>query len=143
MTWEKSEIMKGFLKIAEERGMIPEKNPHQEDLKIIEEKRLPEPDKSIIEEAHPEPVFVAESRGDGALVENQIEQQNKMIEMLNKMPTGSLVGRYASAANELIKMANQLDELGQNEAADSLTDAAENLLEMATNLPFDKAPAGE
>jgi len=147
MSWEKSEIMSEFLKIAEEKGMVktaaPEKNPHQEDPNTIKDKRLKSPEKNIIEEAHPEPVYIAESRGDGALVENQIEQQEKMIEMLNKMPTGTLVGRYASVANELVKIANDCDEAGEQEAADLLTDTAEKILELAVDLPFVEAPKDE
>ncbi|KKM23303.1 hypothetical protein LCGC14_1616530 [marine sediment metagenome] len=143
MSLEKYEVMNEFFRIAEEQDLLglkktaaPEKNPHQEDLKTIEEKRLKSPEKSIIEIAHPEPVYVAEARGDGGLVENQIEQQKKLIEMLNKMPTGSLVGRYATVANELIKMANVCDDIGEEEAADLLTDTATKLLEFAEDEPL-------
>jgi hypothetical protein len=138
MSLEKYEVMSEFFKLAEEQDLLglkktaaPEKNPHQEDLKTIEEKRLKSPEKSIIEEAHPEPAYVAEARGDGGLVENQLEQQKKLVEMLNKMPTGSLVGRYASAGLELIKIANICDELGNDNAADALTDAAHILFSKA------------
>jgi len=127
-------ILEEFLKIAEEKDLLglkktaaAEKNPYQEDLKTIEEKRMKSPEKSIIEEAHPEPVYVAESRGDGALVENEIEHQEKAIEIINKMPTGSLVGRYAHSIEQLVKFANMCDELGHTEAADLLTDAAKDL----------------
>jgi hypothetical protein len=135
MSWEKHSVMSEFLKIAEEKDLLglkktaaAEKNPHQEDLKTIEEKRFKTPEKSIIEEAHPEPVYVAEARGDGGLVENEIEHQEKVIEMMNKIPTGSLVGRYASTIKQLSKFANYCDTLGQTEAADLLTEAAEELL---------------
>lgn len=127
-------ILEEFLKIAENKDLLglkkeaaAEKNPYQEELKTIEEKRLKSPDKSIIEEAHPEPVFVAESRGEGGLVENEIEHQKKVIEMLNKMPTGSLVGRYAVAMQSLVKFANTCDILGYTEAANLLTEAAVDL----------------
>jgi hypothetical protein len=135
MSWEKYSVMEEFLKIADENDLLglkktaaAEKNPYQEDLKTIEEKRLKTPEKSIIEEAHPEPVYVAEARGDGGLVENAIEMQKKYIEMINKMPTGSIVGRYASSINQLTKFANVCDELGHTEAADLLTEAAGELL---------------
>jgi hypothetical protein len=152
MSLEKYEVMSEFFKLAEEQDLLglkktaaPEKNPHQEDLKTIEEKRLKSPEKSIIEEAHPEPVYVAEARGDGGLVENQLEQQKKLVEMLNKMPTGSLVGRYAAVAQELIKMANACDEIGAEDAADLLTDSASKLFELAENesLPLTEAPKDE
>lgn len=134
MSWEKYSVMNEFLKIAEDKDLLglkktaaAEKNPHQEDLKNIEDKRLKPPEKSIIEIAHPESVYVAEARGDGGLVENQIEMQEKYIEMLNKMPTGSLVGRYASAVGQLSKFANDCDDMGQFDAADILTKAAADL----------------
>lgn len=135
MNWEKHSVMSEFLKIADDKDLLglkktaaAEKNPHQEDLKTIEEKRLKSPEKSIIEEAHPESVYVAEARGDGGLVENEIEHQEKVIEMINKMPTGSLVGRYASSIKQLSKFANDCDALGHTKAADLLTEAAEELL---------------
>lgn len=135
MSWEKYSVMSEFLKIAEAQDLLGlkktaavEKNPYQEDLKTIEEKRLKSPEKSIIEEAHPESVYVAEARGDGGLVENEIEHQKKVIEMLNKMPTGSLVGRYAYAIAQLSKFANDCDDIEQTHAADILTKAAVGLL---------------
>ena len=131
MNWQKSEVMSEFLKIASEQGMVknayPE-NPFQEDLKVIEEKyRKKHPEKHIMEQAHSEPVYIAESRGDGALVENEIENQNKIIEMINKMPTGSLVGRYASAIHNLVVYADKCDTMGELYAADLLTTAAKQL----------------
>lgn len=138
MSWEKSETMEEFLKIASEQNLLkealPEKNPYQEDLKTIEEKRLDPPEKSIIEEAHPEPVYVAESRGDGGLVENQLEQQKKLIQMINKMPNGNIVGRYAQATAELVKLANACDELGEMDAANLLTDLANKLTQEMARL---------
>ena len=144
---EKYEIMGEFLKIAEKEDLLglkktaaPEKNPNQEDEKTIKEKRLKSPEKNIIEEAHPDPVYVAEARGDGGLVENANEQQKKLIEIINKMPTGSLVGRYASAINELVKMADLCEEEGLEQAADILTECVENLVSGIDEIPFDKAP---
>lgn len=144
MSWDKSEIMTEFLKIAENKNLLgitkvamPEKNPYQEDLKTIEEKRLKSPEKHIVEQAHPEPVYVAEARGDGGLVENQLEQQQKYIEMLNKHPTGSLVGRYASVINTLVKVADACDALGEDEASDLITNAAEEVFNrMSVDVPL-------
>lgn len=135
MNWNTSSVMSEFLKIANDTDLLgikktasAEKNPYPEDPKTIEEKRLKSPEKHIMEIAHPEPAFIAESRGEGGLVENEIEQQQKAIEILNKMPTGSHVGRYAVATENLVKLANECDALGQTEAANIITDAAENLL---------------
>jgi ribulose 1,5-bisphosphate carboxylase large subunit-like protein len=141
MSWEKSEVMREFLKIASEQGLIkealPEKNPYQEDLKTIEEKRLKPAEKSIIEEAHPEPVYVAESKGDGGLVENQLEQQKKIIQMINKMPTGSIVGRYAHATAVLVKLAGDFDDIGEFDLANLLTDVAGKLTHEMANMKSD------
>lgn len=138
MSWEKSSVMSEFLKIAAEKGLLDSaKNPCGEDVKTIEEKRLKDPEKSIMEVAHPEPVYVAESRGDGGLVENEIENQKKMIEVINKMPTGSLSGRYATAIVELVKLADMCDELGATAAADLLTIAAKKLVLDLDELPFE------
>lgn len=136
MNWKTSDVMSEFLKIAKKEDILglkktamPEKNPYQEDEKTIREKRLKSPEKNIIEVAHPDPVFIAESLGEGALVENEIEQQQVAIEIINKMPTGSLVGRYASAINKMVKLAEVCDALGQTDAADLLTDAASIAIE--------------
>lgn len=137
--------MSEFLRIAEEQDMLglrktasPEKNPYQEDLKTIEEKRLKSPEKSIIEVAHPESVYVAEARGDGGLVENLIEQQKKLIEMINKMPTGSLVGRYASAMLGFKKMADDCDNIDCPEAADVLADLTYKFMLLALGVKDDE-----
>ncbi len=127
--YDKSEVMDELIKIALDKTALPAPNPYQEDKKTVEEKRLPAPEKNIVEVAHPDPVYVAESQGDGALVENQLEQQKKMIEVINKMPTGNNVGRYASLAGVLLKVAETCDMLEEGEASDLLTNAADKVLE--------------
>ena len=146
MGLDKNDIMSEFFRLAKEQDLLgmtkeasPSKNPKQENEKTIKEKRLKTPEKNIIEVAHPDPVYIAEARGDGGLVENQNEQQEAIIRMINKMPTGALVGRYASAANALVKLANICDDLGHTELADKLTDAAADLFAKAEQLPFDQA----
>jgi hypothetical protein len=131
VVYDKSETMNELIKIALNKSALPAPNPYQENKKTIEEKRLEPSEKSIMEVAHPEPVYIAESMGDGALVENEIENQKKMIEVINKMPTGNLVHRYAALANVLLKTAETCDELEEVAAADLLTDAAKKLLEKA------------
>lgn len=132
--------MSEFLKIAADNDVLglkktalPEPNPYQEDTDTIKKKRLDQPEKHIIEEAHPDPVYVAESRGDGGLVENQLEQQRKLIEMINKSPTGSLVGRYAHTVTRLVKMAENAEEVGAIEVADVLTDTAKQMVSQMAN----------
>lgn len=134
MSLDKSEVMGEFLKIAEEQDLLGDKtagaepNPHQEDKKTIEEKRLKPEEKHIVEQAHPEPVYIAEALGDGALVENQLEQQQKLVEMVNKAPNGALLGQYASVVEDLVKMANTCDDMGMDKAADLLTEAAQSVV---------------
>jgi len=143
MTAQKSEVFEEFLKIAAKQDMLglnkiamPEKSRYQEDEKTIKEKRV-KSEEDIIEKAHPDPVFVAESEGEGGLVENQNEQHKKMMEVINKMPTGSLVSRYAGAISELVKLANACDAAGEIRAADIITRAAEELfLKLDTCCPL-------
>jgi len=143
-----SEIMDEYLKIADETDMLglkkiaaPSPNPYQEAKKTIEEKRLKTPEKNIIEIAHPTPVYVAEALGDGGLVENQNEMQKKLIRIINKMPTGSLVHRYASVIDALVKIADTCDQQDETQAAELLTSAAEKLLVdiEGSSGPFDRA----
>lgn len=141
MSWEKSDTMKEFGKIMTDNGLLKvaeSKNPHPEDAKTIKEKRVPS-EKDIIEQAHPEAVYVAESKGDGALVENQNEQHKKLMEIINKMPTGMIVHRYANAINTLIKMAEACDEVEELDASDVLTNTASQLVALVDALPFEKA----
>src|SRR5689334_15540538 len=97
--YDNSEVFNELIKISMNKTALPAPNPYQEDKKTIEEKRLEPAEKSIMEVAHPEPVYVAESMKDGALVENEMENQKKMIDIINKMPTGNLVHRYAALAD--------------------------------------------
>ena len=149
MSWEKSEIMKEFGKImvsqdivktAGEKPDAVTKNPYAENVKDIKEKRIPH-DKDIIEEAHPEAVYIADSKGDGGLVENQNEQHKKLMEIINKMPTGIIAHRYASTISSLIKMAEACDDIDEQATADILTEAAAQLVSMIDKLPFEKAPS--
>ena len=137
--YDKSEVINELVKIALNKNALPSPNPYQENKKTVEEKRVPAPDKSIVEEAHPKPVYIAESQGDGGLVENQLEQQKKMLEVINKMPTGNLVGRYAAVANVLLKMAETCDTLGEENTADLLTNTAKKVLNEAKS-PLTAAP---
>lgn len=138
MSWEKSEIMREYFKIINAENPAP--NPHQEDLKTIEEKNFHEPEKDIIEEAHPDSIYIAESRGDGGLVENQNEQHEKLVHIINKMPTGNLTGRYASAIKDLCVLANQCDAVGLVKEADIITDVVRKMvdnLDVEHSAPFE------
>lgn len=125
MSFEKSEVMGEFLKIASEQGLVSEAKDSEE---TIESKRVEKSKEDIVEKAHPKPVFVAESRGDGGLVENLNETHKKIMEIINKMPTGSLVGRYASTSYDLLKLANECENVGENAISDELTKLASKFI---------------
>lgn len=118
----RSEIFDNFIKIAEEKGLISDKN-YQSDIKKtikrLEESRSHEtrtgkeieelynvkPDLpknmeyefNIIEDAHPDSVIIGPSYDKlNALVENENERQNITLNILNKIPTGqSFNHKYA------------------------------------------------
>lgn len=142
MSWDTSKVMREFAKIAEDKDLLmvktaaPSPNPHKEDKKVVEEKRLKKKEKSILEEAHPKPVYIAEARGDGGLVENEIETHKKIMEIVNKMPTGTLVGRYATTISKMVKLAEYCDEIGEQEAADMLTENAADMVEKLADKDF-------
>jgi hypothetical protein len=123
---DNSEVMSEFFKIASESKIDA---PKPEDAKTIEDKVL-EVDEDLVEEAHPEPVYVAEALGDGGLVENQNEQHTKMMDAVNKMPPGTIMNTNASCALELLKLAEECDQSGESEAADLITIMAEKVLEV-------------
>ena len=133
--YDKSEVMNELIKLAIDKTALPAPNPYQEKIKTIEEKRLPAEKPHIMELAHPEPEYIANAQGDGALVENEIENQSKMIDVVNRMPSGNLTGRYAMMADVLLKIADTCDKLEETDAADLLTKAAAETLNK-TKIPL-------
>lgn len=73
--------------------------------------------RDLVEEAHKDDAQMASAMGNGGLVENILQQQEKDIEVALKMPTGTLPGVHASVIADLVKLANDLDEAGEEEAA--------------------------
>jgi hypothetical protein len=140
MNWNTSEVMSEFLKIASKDENLNKVVEGKDDAKTIEEKRMKSPEKNIVEVAHPKPVYVAESRGEGGLVENLLEQHKRLVEIVNKMPTGQHVGRYAKMISDLVKLADHYDSNGECEAADLLTSLASELID-SLELPLEEAPA--
>lgn len=124
-----SEVMTEFYKIASKMATA-------EDKKVIEDKTV-ESKEDMIEKAHPNPVYVAEAQGVGGLVENQNEQHDKIVNIVNKMPSGLLVHTYAACAIELIKLAKECEDCGEKAAAETITTMAEKILD---NLPLIQAP---
>lgn len=58
----------------------------------------------LIEEAHPKSVEILDSVSSGGIIENQVQQQEKSIEVANSYPTGNFYATYANLNNSLIKI---------------------------------------
>jgi len=153
--WNGSSVMAEFEKIAADRGLISsdlapsdEKdvvgNPHKDNPEWTRHKETEDYDitggtgAGIIEKAHPSPVTVADAMGEGALVENQVEQHRKHVDVATReMPHGTLVGIHASLASELLKLAASLDAAGDEKAARKIDESVGRML----SVPFGKAAA--
>jgi len=83
-----------------------------DDLSVLKEKKHPVDKEDLIEKAHPKSVYVSNALGDGGLVENQNEQQAKIIEIINKMPSGNHIHLYAEAILGLEKIASEMENDG-------------------------------
>jgi hypothetical protein len=86
--------------------------------------------KCLIEEAHPQGGFVfAPAKDEGGKIETVIEEQKKIIEQLNKTPDG----KYAQLINNLVKMANHLEDSGNKVAAKEVD---ETIKSVYNKIPF-------
>lgn len=103
------------------------RNPKTEEYDVTEGEG-----KDIVEKAHKEDAQVASAMGKGGLVENLIQQQEKDIEVALKMPDGALHGVHASVVSDLVKLANSLDEAGEDAAAKRVDATIKEI----RNLPF-------
>lgn len=126
-----NEIMDEFYKIAKETGLIQSDFGHHplgnlDDITEVKTRSEPTEDyglkidpQDIIDEAHPKPAWIDENSprvpgaGNGSLVENLKEQQEADLKILDKMPSGALIGVHAKLINELIKIANELEDAGK------------------------------
>jgi len=146
--WNGSYVMEEFVKIAKEQGFLPSKlkedgvnvvgNPytdtpvekHTRNEKTEEYGVTKEED--IIEKAHPKTVQTAKAQGKGGVVENGNEQQKIDIEVATKMPHGSLIGVHAELVNELVKLANFYDSIGDYKKANRIDNTIKKIYR-----PFD------
>jgi hypothetical protein len=145
-----SSVWAAFEKIAAESNLItPDLKPAQEHIDD-RQKDVPTGDdytrnpkteeygvtegegKDMVEKAHKEDAQVASAMGKGGLVENVVQQQEKDVEVALKMPDGSLHGVHATVVSDLVKLANSLDESGNEEAAKRVDAAIKEI----RNLPF-------
>lgn len=131
--WNGSHVMEEFEKIAAEKGLISfELNPKNKDMvgnpskspvgptrekKTDEYGVTKEEGKDLIEKAHKKTVEIAKALGEGAVVENLLEQQEKDLYVALKTPSGALIGVHAEMVRNLVKLANKLDEEGKVEAS--------------------------
>jgi hypothetical protein len=137
--WNGSSVMTEFEKVAAETGLIttdlnpdkrdfvgnPSKSPvgpfRDNGISMTDKERkddglynvTKEEGKDIIEKAHPKTVEVVDAMGAGGVVENQIEQQEKNIDIATKMPSGALFGVHAELVKELVNKANKFEEEGK------------------------------
>jgi hypothetical protein len=135
----RSEIFDGFIKIAQEKGMISkdsdeskkklERTQRADSLSISDIEALygvkpdlpknMEYERNIIENAHPNSVVVSPSYDKlNGLVENNNERQDIILHILNKTPDGLLTQRkYAEQEliNTLISAANDLDNKNKDD----------------------------
>lgn len=97
----------------------------EDDAKTILEKKYPVEVEDMVEKAHPEPVMVADHPY-GGLVENQNEQHQRILNIVNKMPTGFPLHSWASIATELVKIAQECDDLGLESEAKAIDEIAQS-----------------
>lgn len=109
-----------------------------EDKNVLLEKRHPFglETEDIIGVAHPEKAHVAEGPKESGVVDNLNEQQKKIVNMVNKMPTGNVVHNFsfANEVAELVAIANELDEIGLVKEAEELTKVAADLAALKKKL---------
>lgn len=145
--WNGSQVMGDFAKIAAESGLITTDfgnpvvgNPDKET--PVKDHRRHEPGKEygvtketgedLIGEAHPKDAKMADSMGEGGLVENLVQQQEKDIEVATRMPSGALVGKHAELMTALVALANELEGEGKADAAARV----DRTIERISGLPF-------
>jgi hypothetical protein len=84
----------------------------------------------LIGEAHPKTIDIAESMGRGGVVENQIEQQRHNKGVAQSMPSGNFRGRHAWVIQNLVKLADEADKRGLEEASDLIDAALQELADI-------------
>ena len=151
----RSEIFDNYVDIARKQGLISEATDSarvgSDDLSTIEllygVKPNGKDEKSIVEQAHPEPVVIAPAydRLNG-LVENVQERQNIIISIINKAPQAKLTQhRYAETqelVDELIRVGFLMDNQDQHDLMKLADDCTEHLLKKQAILPLLAAIAG-
>jgi len=146
--WNGSQVMGEFAKIAVESGLITSDfgNPvmgNTDKETPVKDHRRYEPGKEygvtkgsgedLVGKAHPKDAKPAEAMGEGGLVENIVQQQEKDIEVAMRMPSGALVGKHAALVDALVSLANDLE--GEGKAG--IAARVDRTIERISGLPFD------
>jgi len=82
----------------------------------------------LIGAAHPKTIDIADAMGKGGVVENQIEQHRHNKGVALSMPSGNFRGRHAWVIQNLVKLGDQADDSGLNEASDLIDNALQKLM---------------
>lgn len=69
----------------------------------------------LIAESHPKSVTLADAMGNGGLVENNLEQQQKSIYVATNTPSGNFQSKYAQTVSYLEKLAKAADSQGKEQ----------------------------
>lgn len=150
--WNGSEVMEEYARIASDQGLVstallaPEKdarkpvgNPDKVPATPTRNEKTehydvkPEgADSDLVQKAHPKDARPADAMGDGGLVENISQQQEKDIDVATSMPHGMLLGKHAAMVRTLVKLANALENNGNSKAAKRVDDT----LRRVARIPF-------
>jgi len=99
----------------------------------LQEKKYPFGFKTddMVELAHPDTVAMADGPHTSAVVDNQNQQHAKIVNMVNKMPTGNIFHdlRLAEKVSALVVVANSLEDAGYSKQAKLIDEAVEALID--------------
>lgn len=108
-----------------------------QDKELLKEKKKATDHPDIVEQAHPETAYMAEGPMGTGVVENQNEQHQKILNVVQRMPSGFHYNKFADLVDGLTKMAAGLEEKGDSEAAKKVDSLA---FELVSNLNDFLAP---
>ena len=117
--------------ISFQTNVITSTAADKEKLEVLREKLSPfDKQTDMVEAAHQKPVHVADAMSDGGLVENQNELHEKLVQMINKYPSGSTGHKYADLLSDLVKVAQELDDAGDSTSANLVDRTAAEITEL-------------
>lgn len=81
----------------------------------------------LVSESHPKSVTLADAMGNGGLVENNLEQQQKSIYVATNTPSGNFQSKYAQTVSYLQKLAKAADSQGKKEVSKLINQTIQKL----------------